>query len=127
MNMQMMLNVLSNLGDLRRHDHWNRAQLEAYQAKALHRLRVHSYAESPFYQKFHKGITDSPLSKLPVLTKSMVMEHFDHLVTDRAIHLNDVKDYVGSFREGERYLDRYWVNATSGSTGQPGFFLFDNA
>jgi putative adenylate-forming enzyme len=127
MNMLMMLNVLSSLRELRRHEQWTRSQLEAYQAKALQRLRVHAYAESPFYQRFHRGYTDSPLSKLPVLTKSMVMENFDDLVTDRAIHLNDVKEYVANFREGERCLGRYWVNATSGSTGHPGFFLFDDA
>lgn len=127
MNMQMMLNVVSRLGKLRRHDRWTRSQLEAYQVKALGRLRVHAYAQSPFYQKFHKGLTDSPLSKLPVLTKSIVMEQFDDLVTDRAIRLKAVKEYVADFQERARYLDRYWINATSGSTGQPGFFLFDDS
>ena len=87
---------------------------------------VHAYAESPFYQKFHRGLMGSPLSELPVLTKSMVMEHFDDLVTNRGVHLEGVKDYMANFQEGERYLDQYWVNATAGSTGQPGFFLFDD-
>lgn len=127
MNMRIMLNVLSSLGELRQHDQWTRSQLEAYQAEALHRLRAYAYSESPFYQKFHKGLMGRPLSELPALTKSMVMEHFDDLVTNRAIRLEAVKEYVANFREGERYLDRYWVNATSGSTGKPGLFLFDDA
>ena len=127
MNMRIMLNILATLGELRQHDHWTRAQLEAHQADALHRLRAYAYAESPFYQQFHKGHMGRPLSELPVLTKSMVMDHFDDLVTNRAIRLETVKEYVASFQEGERYLDHYCVNATTGRTGQPGLFLFDDA
>jgi phenylacetate-coenzyme A ligase PaaK-like adenylate-forming protein len=37
-----------------------------------------------------------------------------------------VKEYLANFQEGERYLDHYWVNATAGSTGQPGLFLCDD-
>lgn len=127
MNMRIMLHLLSGLRKLRQHEHWTRPQLEVYQAEALHRLRVHTYAESPFYQKFHKGLEGRPLSQLPVLTKALMMEHFDDLVTDRAIHLEAVKQYVKNFKEGERYLGRYWVNTTSGSTGRPGYFLFNEA
>jgi len=127
MNMRIMLNILASLGELRQHDLWTRAQLEAHQADALHRLRAYAYAESPFYQQFHKGHMGRPLSELPVLTKAMLMEHFDDLVTDRAIRLAAVREYVTNFQEGERYLDRYWVNTTAGSTGRPGYFLFDEA
>ena len=127
MNIRIMLNLLSGLRKLRQHEHWTRPQLEVYQAEALHRLRVHAYAESPFYQKFHKGLEGRPLSQLPVLSKALMMEHFDDLVTDRAIHLEAVKEFVKNFKEGERYLNRYWVNTTSGSTGRPGYFLFNEA
>ena len=127
MNIRLMWHLLSELKQLRQHEHWTRPQLVAYQTEALQRLRVRVYAESPFYQKFHKGLEGRPLSQLPVLTKAMMMEHFDDLVTDRAVHLEAVKQYVKNFKEGERYLDRYWVNTTSGSTGRPGYFLFNEA
>jgi hypothetical protein len=39
-------------------------------------VRAYAYAQSPFYQKFHQGLMDRPLSELPVLTKAMLMEHF---------------------------------------------------
>jgi phenylacetate-CoA ligase len=52
------------------------------------------------------------------------MEHFDELATDPAIRLEAVRAFAAERLEGRRYLDRYWVTATSGSSGRPGFFLF---
>src|SRR5215510_6268034 len=107
------------------HEHWTRQQLQHYQARALSVCREYAYTHSPFYQRFHRGLTDAPLHELPVLTKAMLMEHFDELVTDRAIRLEEVKRYLGNLVGDERFLGRYWVNATSGSSGHPGIFLFN--
>jgi putative adenylate-forming enzyme len=113
------------LEQLRQRERWTRSQIETYQAESLRRLRETAYARSPFYQQFHKGLTDRPPHELPVLTKAMLMEHFDELVTDREIRLERVREFAASNVEDKRYLDRYWVTATSGSSGHPGFFLFN--
>ncbi len=63
--------------------------------------RTYAYAHSPFHQRFHQGLTDRPLEELPALTKVMVMEHFDDLVTDRAIHCEEVEQYVPTLRGNE--------------------------
>ena len=107
--------VLGRRHTLRQRDRWTPEQLQAHQARALRQLRDHAYAHSPFYQRFHAGRTDRPLTELPVLTKAMVMEHFDQLVADPAIRLAD----------NERFRGRYWVAATSGTTGRRGIFLWD--
>jgi phenylacetate-coenzyme A ligase PaaK-like adenylate-forming protein len=125
MNIQLILKLLRTLKQLREHECWTRSQLETYQAGSLRRLREHAYARSPFYQKFHKGLFDRPLHELPVLTKAMMMEHFDELVTDRSLHLEEVRDFAGQGVAGRPYKNNYWVTATSGSSGHPGFFLFD--
>ena len=117
MDLQLMLKMMSNLRQWRQHERWTRAQLEEYQAECLRRLLGYAYARSPFYQRFHKGLTDLPLSELPVLTKTTAMEHFDELDTDRAIRLEDIRHHMASDHEGKRFLGRYWVTATSGSTG----------
>lgn len=124
MNAQMLFKLLVNSRQLRRHDQWTRPQLVNYQAHALHSLREYAYAHSPFYQEFHAGMQNRPLHELPVLTKKMLMEHFDDLVTDRAVHLSDVRVHLQQSPDTP-YLNRYWVNATSGSSGNPGIFLFD--
>jgi phenylacetate-coenzyme A ligase PaaK-like adenylate-forming protein len=60
-----------------------------------------------------------------VLTKTLLMEHFDALVTDRTLQLHEVEAHLAASRGDDRFLGRYWVNATSGSTGQRGVFLFN--
>ena len=105
------------------HESWTRQQLEDYKARALRACREYAYARSPFYQHFHRGLMDRPLQDLPVLTKAMMMEHFDDLVTDRAVRLHDVQQYLDRADATKPYLDRYRVMATSGSSGRPGFFL----
>ena len=127
MNIRIMLRLLHTLEQLRKHENWTRQQLETYQATELQQLRQYAYERSPFYQKFHKGLIGRPLHELPVLTKALMMEHFDDLVTDRSLHLKDVRAFATQGGAGQSYKNRYWVNATSGSSGQPGFFLFDEA
>src|SRR5579872_3589043 len=106
------------------HDRWSRVNLENYQAQALHACRQSAYEYSPFYRRFHNGLTERPLQELPVLTKAMMMEHFDELVTDRAVHLQEVKRFLAEIRQPELFLGRYRAMSTSGSTGEPGVFLF---
>lgn len=127
MNIQTMFGVLSALKKLRQGDRWTRQQLAAHQAISLRLLRDHAYAHSPFYRRFHEGMADRPLHELPVLTKALVMAHFDELVTDPAIRLEQVEAHVADLRGDEQFLGRYRVNATSGSTGRPGLFLFDRS
>jgi phenylacetate-CoA ligase len=64
------------------------------------------------------------LDSLPVVTKAMLMEHFDHVVTDPRVRRADIDAHLVA-GVGHPYLGRYWVTATSGSTGRPGLFLFD--
>jgi putative adenylate-forming enzyme len=127
MNTLILLQLIWEHRKLRQRDHWTRRQLDAHQTRALRQLREHAYAHSPFYQRFHRGFINSPLREAPVLTKAMMMEHFDELVTDRAVRLDEVKAHQANMSGAERYLGRYWVNATSGSTGHPGLFLFNRS
>jgi phenylacetate-CoA ligase len=127
MNTRIMLKLLHTLEQLRKHERWTRPQLENYQATALLELRKHAYERSPFYQRFHKGLMDRSLAELPVLTKAMLMENFDDLVTDRTLHLENIRRFAEGGEVGQRFQNRYYVNATSGSSGHPGFFLFDES
>ena len=124
-NLAVVLRVLGRRHRLRQRDQWTREQLQAYQARALRQLRHNTYARSPFYRRFHAGRTDHPLHELPVLTKAMVMEHFDQLVTRPAVKLAEVKAHLAALEGNERLHGRYWVAATSGTTGRRGIFLWD--
>jgi phenylacetate-coenzyme A ligase PaaK-like adenylate-forming protein len=124
MDLKLIPSLLSTIRQLRKHENWTRSQLEVNQVAGLKQLRAHAYAHSPFYQKFHRGLFDSPLNELPILTKAMLMENFNELVTDPSIRLEKVREFASGNADKRRFLDRYWVTATSGSSGHPGFFLF---
>src|SRR5712691_6163913 len=100
---------LDDFSAYRQHESWTREQLEGYQARALRACREYAYAHSPFYQRFHRGLMDRPLQELPVLTKAVMMEHFDDLVTDRAARLHDVQQYLDVADATKPYLGRYRV------------------
>jgi putative adenylate-forming enzyme len=127
MNANILVGVLWAIRQQRQHDRWTRERLEAYQTDELQRLRTFAYAQSPFYRRFHEGLTDRSLCELPVLTKAMLMEHFDELVTDRSLHLRDIEAHLARIQGTERLRGRYWASATSGSTGRRGLFVFDDA
>jgi phenylacetate-CoA ligase len=112
---------------LRAREHWTRKALEDYQAQAVLLVREYAYTHSPFYKQFHQGLYDAPVHDLPVLTKGMLMDHFDDLVTDRDIHLQDVRAYMSTQRADRRFLGRYWVHVTTGVSGHPGVFLVNRA
>jgi phenylacetate-coenzyme A ligase PaaK-like adenylate-forming protein len=123
----LVLAVLGYRRQLRRRDRWSRPQLLSYQEQALARLRAYAYDKSPFYQDFHAGLTDAPLSALPVLTKQHLMDNFDRLVTRPEVHLADVERYLAQLRGNELFNNRYFVSVTAGTTGRRGIFLWDFA
>jgi phenylacetate-CoA ligase len=121
----LVLAVLGYRRRLRRRDRWSRAALLAHQDRALRRLREYAYQRSRFYQDFHAALISAPLSTLPVLTKQMLMESFDSVVTRPGLRLADVEDYLTTLRGNQLFQGRYFVSATAGTTGRRGVFLWN--
>lgn len=125
MDLALLGRVLAMRGSLRAHEYWTSAALDNHRRAAECALRAYAYERSPFYRKFHGGQFDRPLEELPVLTKATLMEHFDELVTDRAVRLADVEAHLASMTGDGRFRGRYRVVSTSGTTGVRGIFLSD--
>ena len=96
----------------------------AWRADRLSALRRHAQARSSHYRERHGDLEDAPLDALPVLTKAELLEHFDDIVTDPRLRQHHLRDLVDADR-GDKALGRYRVGATSGSSGRPGLFPFD--
>ncbi|MBV9156018.1 MAG: hypothetical protein JO097_07130, partial [Acidobacteriaceae bacterium] len=90
-------------------------------------LRRFAYERSPFYRRFHRGLENRPLEDIPVLTKEMLMEHFDELVTDQSLRLSRLEEFLGCMNATDLFEGRYVVLSTSGSTGRRGIFLFSES
>jgi phenylacetate-CoA ligase len=119
-----IVGTLRTIQTLTKHDQWTRAELLSLQSGALSDLRSYAYEASPFYRTFHRGLEQAPLTELPILTKRTIMEHFDTFITDRTVQLADVRGHLADGSRG-KFRHTYEVVTTSGSTGNPGIFLFD--
>lgn len=117
-SMSMVARVLWLRRTLRQRERWTEPQLREYQRRELTRLREFAYARSPFYQRFHKGLEGAPLGEVPVLTKATLMDNFDQISTDPAVRLADLEAYLGALQSDDLFRGRYWVSATSGSSGR---------
>ncbi len=83
--------------------------------------------KSPYYSNIIKHI-NKPLELIvpqdfPVLTKKIIQEHFNEIVTDSKINQSEVHNHVESHDPTQLYLGKYHILKTSGSSGKPGYFL----
>ncbi|MFC4004057.1 phenylacetate--CoA ligase family protein [Prauserella oleivorans] len=85
-------------------------------------------AHSPYYREHYRTLPDrvTDPTQLPVTSKAELMPWFDDWVTDPAVTLAAVRAFVEDpALIGEKFLGRYTVSTTSGTTGTPGIFLTD--
>jgi phenylacetate-CoA ligase len=123
---------LHALWEHRRNLRLTRAQLEALQQRKFRRLVQFAFHHSPYYRKLMQERRIDPANCMPadfpVLTKQEVMEHFDDLVTDRRITRQAISGFLaGSTDPMERFLGRYHVLHSSGTSGTVGYFVFSHA
>ena len=91
----------------------------------------HARTASPYYRNLYQHLDPGPvkLTSLPVVTKRDLMAHFDDWVTDPAISLESLRRDFLADRSllGARYLGRYHVATTSGTSGDPAIVIHDDA
>ena len=86
-------------------------------------------ANSPYYRELYRDLPDQVADPtlLPVTSKKQLMARFDDWVTDRAVTMAQVQPFVDNPNLiGERFLNKYTVATTSGTTGTRGIFLLDD-
>lgn len=95
--------------------------------KRLKKLMAHVKEKSPVLSEMYADIgEDFSLQDLPVTNKQMIMENYDQWVTDPDISLENLKKFMADKSNiGKRFMGKYTVVSTSGSTGYPLLFLMD--
>lgn len=84
---------------------------------------------SPYYRELYRGLAGrvEDTRQLPVTNKSELMPRFDEWVTDPAVTIARARAFVQDpALIGQKFLDRYTVTTTSGSTGVRGIFVMDD-
>ncbi len=116
---------------------WSNARLtpQEFSRRRLGRFRrfvrfIHR--RSPYYSRIirERGIDISTCvpESFPVLTKRMLMEHFDDIVTTPAVTKKGIADFLS--RSGdplELYKGDFVVLHTSGSSGEIGYFVYSRS
>jgi phenylacetate-CoA ligase len=119
------LGLLWDARRARKHGPAARAQR---QRARLAELVAYARAHSPYYRELYKDLparVEDP-ALLPVTDKKQLMTRFDAWATDREVTLEKVRAFIGNpDLIGERFLGKYLVATTSGTTGTPGIFVLD--
>ena len=105
---------------------WRRSMPRA--ASALPTLVRFARTHSPAYRDAYRALPERELdpAELPIVTKRALMARFDDWVTDPELKLTGIEAFLADRKHiGERYLDRYVVWKSSGSTGTPGIYVQD--
>lgn len=127
------LNLLWNLYQLKRNTSKTRAQIKSIQENKLRKLLNYAYENSKYYRtSFEKaGITkeqikDTPISFFPIMDKSILLENFDDIVTEKDLKQEDLRKFdLEESIKNELFRNKYHVVHSSGSTGKPGYFIYD--
>lgn len=110
-------------------------QMKEMQNQKLRTLLHFAWEHSAFYRRtFEKaGITEEQLDSLPhsafpAIDKTIFMEHFDELITVPDLRQEELRKFdVETRADRKPYLGKYHVVHSSGSTGKPGYFIYDEA
>ncbi|MFI4984945.1 MAG: phenylacetate--CoA ligase family protein [Solirubrobacterales bacterium] len=124
--------VLRRLGDaagaVRHYRHLTsvgtpREELLEFQRRRLVETARHAAAASPFYRELYAGIElaeDLDVCALPIVTKGMLMEHFEEWASDPRLRLSEVESHLEDVCGDELFLGAYRCMPSGGTTGRKG-------
>jgi phenylacetate-CoA ligase len=124
--------ALGAIAAARRGARMSRGELDADKLVRFRDLVRFAQARSPFYADIirERGIDIDACTPadFPVLTKAILMENFDRIVTDPRVTKQKVADFLTRSKDpNERFLNHYTVMHTSGTSGEVGYFLYSPA
>lgn len=124
--------MMFDLYKLRRNGKKSADQMKQIQEKELRRLLSYVWEHSDFYRRTFTdaGITKEqlsvlPLSAFPTVSKRVLMEHFDELITVSDVRQEELRKFDTAENMDRRTFRNYHVVHSSGSTGKPGYFIYD--
>lgn len=129
------LKTLRDLFAFMKNTRLSETQMRELQNQKLRALLHFVWERSAFYwHTFEEaGITEKqldrlPLSAFPTIDKTILMEHFEELITIPGLNQEQLRKFDAENTADRRpYLGKYHVVHSSGSIGKPGYFIYDEA
>ena len=108
-------------------------KMRSLQNGKLRKLLRFAWEHSSYYRAVFEraGITEEqldtlPLSCFPTIDKQALLEHFDELVTVSDLKQENLREFdAREAADRKPYQGKYHVVHSSGSTGKPGYFVYD--
>lgn len=128
------IRLLWDLYRLKKNVTKNEEQMKKLRDKKLRKLLHYAYENSAYYHRTfaaagisEENIDSLPLKKFPAIDKETFMQNYDELVTDAMVRQEAPRKFDESpASKSEDYLGRYHVIHSSGSTGIPRYFVYDD-
>lgn len=129
------IKVLLELAGLKQNEKKSAAQLRWLQEQKLRTMLAYAYEHSRYYKNTFEaaGLTaetvkTAPLSAFPTLDKATLLDQFDDLITVPDVTQEELRRFDAEEAASRKpYKGKYHVVHSSGSTGTPGYFLYDTA
>ena len=127
------LKTLADLYRLKKQVKMSVQKMRMLQEKKLRKMLHHAWEHSAYYRRSFEeaGIKEDqldqlPLSCFPTIDKNSLLEHFDELVTLPDITQKQLREFdTRQSADRKAYKGKYHVVHSSGSTGKPGYFVYD--
>ncbi len=126
--------TLWNLYQLKKNETISVSALQGLQQKKLQKLLHYAWEHSGYYRStfqqagISKDMLDhTPLSKFPSFNKQILLEQFDRLVTVPDLNQEMLRQFDENSKTNRKpFLGKYHIVHSSGSTGKPGYFVYDH-
>lgn len=127
--------LLWNLYRMKQNIRKTSVQIQKEQEEKLHELLVFAWENSRYYHKTFAaaGITEetirtAPLTAFPAITKAELLQNFDELITVSDVTQEELRRFDAEESVSRKpFKEKYHAVHSSGSTGKPGYFLYDEA
>ncbi|WP_395752175.1 hypothetical protein [Prosthecobacter sp.] len=118
--MLRLWNLYRASSSIRHAQRLSRPEMLALQEKRWRAAARRAFASSPYYQRCLSGLNLDlcSLSEIPVLTKAMLVKHWDEIVPDARLHWKELEQHLKDPRNWHKLLHGRWmVSMTSGTSG----------
>jgi phenylacetate-CoA ligase len=126
------LSVIKAIRDIKSRKDWTRERILSHQRDRFRDLIHWTWHHSPFYREYYSdhGIKEHQLPEitvedLPIISKEILMDHFDLLSQDPMIMRDKIERWIHSDAPLGLYTKDYVVMHTSGTAGNMGIFVHD--
>ena len=127
------IKLLKNLYQIKKNIKKTPEQIQKLQKKKLQSLLSYAYKHSPYYHKTFEdagitadNISHMPLSSFPATDKTQFFRHFDELVTVSDLTQKELRQFdTEESIDRKTFKGKYHIVHSSGSTGRPTYFVYD--